>query len=127
MRDVARGLASSVETALEEFDREFETIRQVIRIQLAGIDMAGYVRFSMFAPRVSRSANGARTPIDNIGQLHYTPENYELCEAFVVESALRISQSNFNLWMPTTYGDVGAAFEAMKANGDRLPDGYGDT
>jgi hypothetical protein len=107
---------------LKDVDKELETIRDVLRIQITGIDMTGYVRFAMLAPKISVSANGHRDALHVVGQLHYTPENYDLCEMFVVDSALRIGHRDFDLWMPETYGDWDRAVAAMEANGGRLPD-----
>jgi len=122
VRQVASSLASSVKRVFEDVDTELEAHRDVLRIQIAGVDMAGYLRFAMIAPVVHRSANGSREPLDMEGQLHFTPENYDLCEMFVDESALRIGQADFTLWMPQTYGDWNRAREAMAANKGRLPD-----
>ncbi len=69
----------------------------MLRIQITGVDMAGYVRFAMFTPEIVVSANGNRKAIDRTGKLHYTPGNYDLCEMFVVDSALRIGQGDFRL------------------------------
>lgn len=122
IRSATRSLGSSVKKAMEDFDEQLETMRHALRLQIAGIDMAGYARFAMVTPHISVSANGQRHAIDGEGQLHYTPENYDFCEMFVVSSALRLGQSDFALWMPQTYGDWGRAKAAMDANGGRLPD-----
>jgi hypothetical protein len=122
VRSATRSLASSVEKAMKDFDEQLETVRHVLRLQIAGIDMAGYARFAMITPHISVSANGQRDAIDGDGQLHYTPENYDFCEMFVVNSALRLGQSDFALWMPQTYGDWSRARAEMEANGGRLPD-----
>ncbi|HZN71328.1 MAG TPA: hypothetical protein VFC00_06545 [Micromonosporaceae bacterium] len=122
VRDATTGLASSVSSAFEDVDKELETIRDVLRIQITGVDMAGYVRFAMIAPEIVLSASGHCDAIHQTGQLHYTPENYDLCEMFVVDSALRLGSSDFKLWMPLTYGDWDRAKEAIAANGGRLPD-----
>ncbi len=55
-------------------------------------------------------------------KVHYTPENYDLCEMFVVDSALRIGQGDFSLWMPQTYGNLDRTTAAMAANGGCLLD-----
>lgn len=123
IRSATRSLASSVEKVMEDFDEQLETMRHVLRLQVAGIDVAGYARFAMITPHISVSANGHRDAIDGEGQLHYTPDNYDFCEMFVVNSALRLGQSDFALWMPQTYGDWDRAKAAMEANGGRLPDG----
>ncbi|MFD9721095.1 hypothetical protein [Streptomyces sp. NPDC059076] len=122
LRSATSSLASSVKKAMEDYDKQLETMRDVLRLQIAGIDMAGYARFAMITPRISHSANGKRSTFDTEGQLHYTPENYDFCEAFVVKSALKLGQSDFAIWMPRTYGDWDRAQAAMDANGGRLPD-----
>jgi hypothetical protein len=124
VRRAVDSLASSVTEALEDLDKELESLRQVLRIQMAGIDMADYVRFVMLAPRVSASLGGHRDVLHGEGQLHYTPENYDFCEMFVVDSALRIGQRDFRLWMPETYGDWDRAQAARAANGGRLPQDF---
>lgn len=58
------------------------------------------------------------------GQYHYTAENFDFCEAFVVDSALRLSAADFSLWTPETFGDAERADEAMKANGGKLPEDW---
>lgn len=122
LRQTMSSLASSVKQEFKNVDTELETIRDLLRIQMAGVDMAGYLRFAMIAPEVSKSMGGGRTPLDMEGQLHYTPANYDSCELFVVDSALRMAQSDFKLWMPQTFGDWNRAKEAMAANGGRLPE-----
>jgi hypothetical protein len=94
----------------------------VLRIQIAGVDMSAYVRFAMITPEVGIMVGGDRYAVDQTGQLHYTPENYDTCEMFVVDSALRIGQRDFRLWMPQTRGDWERAVAAKAANGGRLPD-----
>lgn len=121
VRDATRSLAASVTEALEDVDRELEVIRDVLRIHLTGIDMAGYIRFAMIVPEVSVSADGQRYTSHREGQLHYTSENYDMCEMFVVDCALRLGHRDFRLWMPQTYGDWDRATAAMEANGGRLP------
>jgi hypothetical protein len=113
-------LASSVEKAFEDVDKQLETMRRVLLIQIAGVDMASYIRFAMITPEIGMSTNGQRYTADKEGRLHYTPENYDLCEMFVVNSALRIGQSDFKLWMPKTYGDMDRAIAAMATNDGRL-------
>jgi hypothetical protein len=115
-------LILSVTKAFEDVDKQLETMRRVLRIQIAGVDTASYIRFAMITPEIEISADGHRYPVDKTGQLYYTRENYDLCEMFVVNSALQIGQNDFKLWMPKTYGDIDRAIEAMAANGGRLPD-----
>jgi hypothetical protein len=115
-------LTNSINDGFEKADEELDAIRDILRIQIAGVDLAGYVRFAMLAPHIARSANGESSAIHVEGQLHYTPENYDLCEMFVVDSALRLGVRDFRLWMPQTYGDWDRAKAAMEANGGRLPD-----
>lgn len=122
VRQATNSLASSVKSAFEDFDRELEGIRDLLRIQIAGIDMAGYVRFAMIAPEITVPIGGHPEALHGESQLHYTPENYDFCEMFVVDSALRIGHRDFRLWMPETYGDWDRAREAMAANGGRLPE-----
>lgn len=122
VRDGVGRLASAVQKEFEEIDKRMETIRHVQRLQIAGIDMAGYARFAMIAPDISESMNGHLEPIDTAGQFHYTAENYDFCEMFVVDAALRIGRHDFELWMPRTFGDYDRAKAAMEANGGRLPD-----
>jgi len=122
IRQATSSLASSVKSAFAEVDKELETVRDLLRAQIAGIDMGGYVRFSMIAPRISVAHGGHRSALHGRGKLHYTSENYDLCEMFVVDSALRIGHRDFKLWMPETDGDWDQAREAMAANGGRLPD-----
>jgi len=122
VQDATGSLASSVREAFKDVERQLETVRHILRIQITGVDMMGYVRFAMIVPEIVVSANGNRDAVDRIGKLHYTPENYDLCEMFVVDSALRIGQGDFRLWMPQTYGDLDRAMAAMAENGGRLPD-----
>ncbi|MFD3522261.1 hypothetical protein [Streptomyces sp. NPDC058653] len=122
VRSATNSLASSANKAMDDFDVQLETLRHVLRLQIAGIDMAGYARFAMITPHISMSMNGQRDTVDGEGQLHYTPENYDFCEMFVVKSALQLGESDFAIWMPQTYGDWDRAREAMDANGGRLPD-----
>ena len=82
---------------LEDVDKQLETMRRVLRIQITGVDMTSYIRFAMITPEIGISVNGHRYPVDKEGQLHYTPENYDLCEMFVVNSALQIGQNDFKL------------------------------
>lgn len=119
-RDV-QGLASSVESAFAEMDSQLAALRQTLRLQVAGVDMAGYVRFAMITPAVSWAMNGESYVTDGAGKFHYTSENYDLCEMFVVDSALRMGHGDFSLWMPQTWGDNDRARAAMAANGGRLP------
>jgi hypothetical protein len=114
-------LILSVTKAFEDVDKQLKTMRRVLRIQIAGVDTASYIRFAMITPEIGISADGHRYPVET-GQLYYTRENYDLCEMFVVNSALQIGQNDFKLWMPKTYGDIDRAIEAMAANGGRLPD-----
>ncbi|MFD6567942.1 hypothetical protein [Micromonospora profundi] len=122
VRQAVNSLASSVKKVFKEVDQEIETLRHVMRIQIAGVDMAQYARFAMIAPEVYETANGHRGATHQEGQIHYTPENYDFCEMFVLESALRIGLQNFRFWMPETYGDWDRAKIALEANGGRLPD-----
>lgn len=122
VRSAVTSLASSVKEALSDVDKELETIRNVVRIQISGIDMAQYARFAMIAPEINTMANGDQYANHTDGQLHYTSETYDFCEMFVVESALRIGLRNFRYWMPQTYGDWDRAKAAMEANGGRLPE-----
>ena len=115
-------LASSVRDAFRDVDQQLETMRRILQIQIANVNMADYIRFAMIAPDIDVSADGSREAAHRDGQLHYTPENYDRCEMFVVDSALRIGQSDFTLWMPQTYGDWDRAVAAMAANGGCLPD-----
>jgi hypothetical protein len=36
-----------------------------LRIQIAGVDMAKYIRFAMITPEIGILANGHRYPLDN--------------------------------------------------------------
>jgi hypothetical protein len=58
------------------------------------------------------------------GQLHYTPENYAACEDFVIQSALKLGEADFPMWMPVLFGDYERAQKAKDANGGRLPDHF---
>ncbi|MFI2652533.1 hypothetical protein [Micromonospora fulviviridis] len=122
VRSAMSGLASSVKEALEGVDKELETIRNVLRIQISGVEMAQYARFAMIAPEISMSMNGDRRAAHSSGEFHYTRDNYDFCEMFVMESALRIGLRDFRYWMPQTYGDWDRAKAAMGANGGRLPE-----
>jgi hypothetical protein len=124
VRRAVDSLASSVTKALEDLDKELESLRQVLRVQMAGIDMTSYARFMMLTPKVVVSSGGHRDALHGAGQLHYTPENYNFCENFVVDSALLIDQRDFRLWMPETYGDWTRAQAARAANGGRLPQDF---
>lgn len=124
MRSAVRSLADAVTREFKETDKELEALRHVLRIQMSGIDTARYIRFAMLAPRVSISANGKADALDGIGALHYTLVNYEFCENFIVDSALRLAAGDFEMWMPVTFNDAARAQEAAKANGGVLPDGW---
>jgi hypothetical protein len=117
-------LVSSVISAFEETDKELATLRRVLRVQVAGLDMARYARFSMLTPDVNMQRGGELYAVHLHGQYHYSAENYDFCEAFVVDSALRLGATDFNMWMPETFGDVKRAEEAMEANGGKLPEGW---
>jgi hypothetical protein len=124
VRSTVESLISEVTKAFEETDKEIESLRHALRIQLAGIDTARYIRFAMIAPQVEVPFNGQPEAYAGLGEFHYTIENYEFCETFVVDSALKLGVSDFNLWMPMTFGDVARAKEAMEANGGSLPDNW---
>ena len=117
-------LVSSGITAFEETDNELATLRRVLRVQVAGLDMARYARFSMLTPDVDMQFGGELYAVHLDGQYHYSAENYVFCEAFVVDSALRLGATDFSMWTPETFGDVRRAEEAMKANGGKLPEGW---
>ncbi|MFI6782643.1 hypothetical protein [Micromonospora sp. NPDC050276] len=108
----------------EEVDAELDGMRHALRLQVAGIDTARYVRFAMIAPQVDMQFGGERYVIHMEGQYHYTPENYAFCESFVTDSALHLSRVEFSLWMPETYGDIARADEAAKDNNGVLPTGW---
>lgn len=122
VRDGVGRLAAGLQKEFEEIDKRMETIRHAQRLQIAEINMAAYARFAMIVPDISESMGGRLEPVDRAGQFHYTAENYDFCETFVVESALRIGQYDFEMWMPRTFGDYDRAKAAMEANGGRLPD-----
>jgi hypothetical protein len=107
--------------SFEEVDAELDSLRHALRLQVAGIDTARYVRFAMIAPRVNMQFGGDRYVTHVAGQYHYTQENYAFCESFVTDSALHLSRVEFSLWMPETYGDIARADEAAKDNGGVLP------
>lgn len=111
--------------AFEEMDQEVEALRHVMRLQVAGIDMARYVRFDMLTPEANVYFGGKVEAHHRSGQYHYTSENYDFCESFVIDSALRLVATDFAIWTPETFGDAARADEAMKANGGPLPDGWG--
>lgn len=122
VRDGVGRLASGLQKELEQIDKRMETIRHVQRLQIAGINMAAYARFAMISPDISESMGGRVEPVDRGGLFHYTSENFDFCEAFVVEAALRVGQYDFDMWMPQTFGDYDRAKAAMEANDGRLPD-----
>lgn len=117
-------LVSSVTSAFEETDKELAVLRSVLRVQVAGLDMARYARFSMLTPEVDLLFSGELYAVHLDGQYHYSAENYDFCEAFVVDSALRLGASDFSMWMPETVGDAKRAEEAMKVNGGKLPEDW---
>ena len=117
-------LTSTVKRQFEEVDKEIASLRQVIRIQMAGLDTARYIRFAMLAPAVSYDFEGELEAQHLGGQYHYTEENYAFCESFVIDSALRLAESDFSLWTPETFGDAARADEAMKENGGTIPEGW---
>ncbi|WP_436495586.1 hypothetical protein [Actinokineospora sp. HUAS TT18] len=120
-RRAVDGIVSAMTKEFREVDSQLEMMRQVMRLQVAGIDMPNYVRFAMLAPAVAMQSGGGRSTYDRGGRLHYSNENYDFCESFVVDSALRIGRSDFVLWFPRTFGEYKEAEAAMEANGGRLP------
>lgn len=123
-RSAVNSLADAMAKEFEETDKELEALRHVLRIQMSGIDMARYVRFAMLAPRVLVSSNRVVDAHPGISAFHYTPVNYDFCESFVVDSALRLGASDFQMWMPVNFGDATRAEQAAAANGGILPDGW---
>jgi len=117
-------LVSSVTSAFEETDKELATLRRVLRVQVAGLDMARYARFAMLTPDVDMQFGGELYAVHLDGQYHYSAENYDFCESFVVDSALRLGVTDFSMWTPETFGDAQRAQEAMEANGGKLPEGW---
>lgn len=122
-RSTVEALIRETEEAFEETAKEIGALRYALRLQLAGIDMARYVRFAMIVPRVEVTMNGKPEAYGE-GEFHYTAENYDFCEKFVLDSALKLSVSDFSLRMPETFGDVTRAREAMTANGGVLPENW---
>lgn len=111
--------------AFDELDEEIETLRNAVRIQLAGIDTARYVRFAMLTPEVNVAFGGhIKTLRTMSSEFHTTLENYLFCETFVIDSALRLAGADFRMPLPQTYGDYDRAKTAMAANGGHLPEDW---
>lgn len=52
-------------------------LRRVLRVQVAGLDMARYTRFSMLTPDVGMEFGGKLCAVYRDGQYHYSTENYD--------------------------------------------------
>lgn len=99
-------LAGYVNQAFKDVDSEIDELRALAVVQMTGINMMGYIRLSMLLPRVVYSGSGERSTVPTGMEYHHTIENYDFCEEFIVDSALRMGRSDFQLWMPDTYGDA---------------------
>ncbi len=110
VRSAVGSLISEVTKAFEETDKEIEALRHALRMQMAGIDTARYIRFAMITPRVEVPMGGEPEAYDGVGEFYYTIENYEL-------SFRKIDEVFPGIWGWRSYGcpvDAGGDVEQVE-------------
>lgn len=100
--DIRRGRdASEVEQKLEKFvDRvkdSIEAMQKAMKVIALGIDYRRYSKFSLLTPNILKTRDGKRHIYESQQQLVANKENVQFCIEFVVETALKLQEFDYNL------------------------------
>jgi hypothetical protein len=86
-----------------DFDRFIKAItdavgemQRAIRVLAVGLDYRRYARFEMLIPRIDRYAGGHRE-VRPVPGLQVGDEEYQFCRQFVIETALHLTEMDFDL------------------------------
>ncbi len=97
--DSQRRLADFVEKVIDSF----QSVEDVLRVLALGLDYRRYAKFRMLAPRVKRTKGGKYYFSGTTLSTEIDAEECRYCFDFVIESALRLQDFEFNWgwqWVP---------------------------
>ncbi len=85
------------ERPFREFQGWVEALDKRVKLSAMGIDLSRYAYFDAVAPTHTRLASDERGPHAHVRFENPTGEHYEASYIFVVDSAIRLAASDFNL------------------------------
>jgi len=100
-QDFQQKLGEFVDTVRESL----ESIQNAIRILAMGIEYPKYSRFALISPHMYRSSNGEYEIVRlQMDEMKITPDDAQFCIDFVIESALRLQEFDYEIELPDEIG-----------------------
>ncbi len=85
-----------IDKKFDQLKKGFEAITEATKIICLNLDYRKFMKFKLLTPHITRTANGNYFA-SNIGDAILSKANLEFCIDFVVESAIRLQEFDFDL------------------------------